>query len=246
MTGVRRILGTGGYHTGERHMATTPVNRPAGCPLVVVCHGAGADGWHYGDSSERQRWTNALARSGMVVVAADLGSTSEPIDGWGNDLAVGRVDEVIAWAAATFAVDTTRVFLVGDSAGGATVLNWCRANPTSLAAAVLRLGVADIESIYQDGAGNPLLVALIDDAYGGDWPASRATHDPALNTAELAPLADRLRFYYSTDDGLIPPAGTLAAAAAIGCEAVSLGAVDHDPYAGWPDASVSSWLWPRA
>jgi poly(3-hydroxybutyrate) depolymerase len=243
VTGVRRILGTGGYHDGERWMVATPVNRPAGCPLVVVCHGAGADGWHYTGASERQRWINALARSGMVVIAADLGSVVTPIDGWGNDTAVARVDEVIAWGAAEWSCDTARVFLIGDSAGGATALNWSRANPARLAAAALRLGVTDIEGIYQDGAGNALLVALIDEAYAGDWPAARATHDPALNTAELAPLADRLRFYYSEDDDLIPPADTIATAAAIGCRAVSLGEVQHDPYATWPDASVSAWLW---
>lgn len=243
MTGVRRIFGRGGYHTDEAWMVTTPVPRPEGCPLVVVVHGAGGSGWYYGQDPKRMRWTNKLARSGMLVVTADLGSVTAPIDGWGSDRQVEGIGEVVDWGETEWDCNTDRVFLIGDSAGGAGALNWSRENPDRVAAVALRTGLVDIESIYQDGDGNTLLVALIDDAYGGDWPSARATHDPALNTDELEPLADRLRFYYSENDGLIPPQGTLDAAEAIGCKAISLGEVDHDPYPTWPEHQVSAWFW---
>lgn len=239
--GARTLYGTGGYATGERWTVATPANRPAGCPLVVVAHGAGGTGHSYA-TADSLRGLNVLAASGCVVIAADLGSTDVPIDGWGNDTAVGRVDDVIAWAATEWQCATDTVALIGDSAGAATMLGWAWRNPASTAAVVTRVGVVDIGAIYDDGNGNAFLVGLIDDAYGDAWPAAAATHDPALNTELLAPLANRIRFYYSTDDSLVPAASVTATADAIGCRAISLGAVDHDPFPTIDNEAVSSFI----
>lgn len=243
MTYSSRTFGVGGYHVGEKWMVVAPTTRQDGAPLVVVCHGAGGSADHYGTLPVRWRQLDKLAASGMVAVAADLGSVVTPIDGWGSDTAVARVDEVIAWAETTWGCDVTRVSLLGDSSGGATALNWARANPAQLGGVVLRCGVADVESIYQGGAGNPLLVDLIDEAYADTWPAQAATHDPAQAPADFVPIADRLRLYYSTDDGLVPAAGTEAFADAVGCRAIPIGAVDHDPMPYMPDDHVARWLW---
>lgn len=245
MTGVRRSFGKGGYHSGEQWMVVTPSARRPGCPLVVVVHGAGGSGWYYAADTIRMRWMNMLARSGMVVIAADLGTVTpnSPIDGWGSPRQVQGIDEVVAWGESEWGCDVERVCLIGDSAGGAGALNWARANSDQVGAVALRTGLTDIESVYQGGEGNTLLVQLIEDAYGGDWPSAREASDPALNTEELVPIADRLRFYYSDNDSLIPTQGVLDTAEAIGCKAISIGSVDHNPYPTWPEHQVSAWMW---
>jgi poly(3-hydroxybutyrate) depolymerase len=236
-----RTIGVGGYHAGERYMVTTPTPHRPGCPLVVVAHGAGGTGHSY--TGPARRSLNLLADAGIVSITADLGSTEAPHDGWGNDTAVARIDEVIAWAATEWDCVTDRIGLIGDSAGGATALNWARANPAETAAVATRVGAVDIGSIFQGGAGDPFLVGLINNAYGGNWAAAAATHDPALNTALLAPLADRIRIYYSENDSLIPAAPVVAAAAAIGCRAFNIGAVDHDPFGAMHDRDLAGWMW---
>ena len=247
--GAHRLWGAGGYHTGEAWMVTRST-RPAktGSPLVVVAHGAGADAKYYGGAPIRWRMFNTLAAAGAVVIAADLGSVTEGArDGWGSPTQVARIGEVVTWAATEWGCNTTRVGLIGDSAGGAGALNWARANTAQLGGVVLRCGVCDIESIYQNGAGNPLLVALIDQAYAaaGGWPANRATSDPALNTSAFVPIKDRVRIYYSIDDGLVPPAGTTAVGATVGCRTIPLGAIDHDPDPYMPDEHAGAWLLAR-
>lgn len=241
-----RVFGADGYHTGENHTVWLPTNLPVGVPLVVVCHGTASDAIWYTASPDRYRPLEALANTGLVVVAADLGEPSN-VDGWGNDLSVARIDEVIPWAATEFGCRTDRVTLLGDSAGGATALNWARQNNGRVAAVALRAGVCDIEAIYQGGAGNPLLVALIDTAYtvGGGWPAQRATHDPALNTADLVPVADRIRVYYTSGDDLIPPQSTIDFAGDVGCDLVPVGEMAHNDsvMTAIQPGDLAAWIW---
>jgi pimeloyl-ACP methyl ester carboxylesterase len=240
-----RLFGADGYHVNENHTVFTPTNLSARAPLVVVCHGTASQASWYCDDSARYLPLEGLAATGMVVVAADLGEPVTHVDGWGNDTSVARVSEVITWAAATFGCRTDRVSLLGDSAGGATALNWARAHPTQVAGVGLRAGVCDIESIYQGGAGNALLVSLINTAYDNTWPAQRATHDPALNTAQFVPIADRIKVYYSSGDDLVPPSGTLAFCDNVGCQAVPVGTMPHsDPImTAVPAGELAGWFW---
>lgn len=242
-----RTFGADGYHAGENHLVFLPTQLKPGAPLVVVCHGTAAEASYYYANRSRYRPLEEVANTGLVVIAPDLGEPAIP-DGWGNDRSVAAVGEVITWAAATYRCDTSRVYLIGDSAGGPTALNWARANNSRVAAIALRAGVCDIESIYQAGAGNPLLVSLINQAYavGGGWPAQRATHDPALNTGQLIPIADRIRCYYTPNDDLIPPAGTIAFANTVGCELVPVGSMPHqgdEIGMAVQDGDLTSWFW---
>lgn len=221
-----REAGLGGYHTGEKWAVIKPVTMPENPKLAVICHGSAADGWFYNDIPSRRRDLEVLARAGVVVLAIDHGNPLKP-DNWGNDVSVARVSEAITWAGTTFGCDTTKVAILGDSAGGATALNWAKGNVAQTGAVVLRAGVCNIGAIYQAGAGNPLLVELIDDAYDAAWPAAAATHDPALNISSFQPLASRMRLYYAGADGLVPPAATVAFAEAVGCRAITYGDMDH-------------------
>jgi pimeloyl-ACP methyl ester carboxylesterase len=241
-----RTFGADAYHVGENQVVWLPTNLRAGAPLLVVCHGTAAQASWYSESSERYRPLEGVAGTGIVVIAGDLGEPSNA-DGWGNDLSVARVWEVVDWAESEFGCDTTLIHLRGESAGGATALNAARERPAQTGSVHLAAGVCDIEAIYQGGAGNSLLVDLIDMAYavGGGWPAQRATHDPALNTAELVPLADRIRCYYTSGDGLVPPQATIDFAAAVGCGLIPVGDMPHSDavLTAIQAGDLASWIW---
>jgi hypothetical protein len=241
-----RQFGADGYRVGENQVVWLPTNLRAGAPLLVVCHGTAAQASWYSESSERYRPLEAIANTGIVVIAGDLGEPANA-DGWGNDLSRARVWEVVTWAGTQFGCSTTKIHLRGESAGGATALNAARERPTQTGSVHLAAGVCDIEAIYQGGAGNSILVNLIDLAYtvGGGWPAQRATHDPALNTGDLVPLADRIRCYYTSGDGLVPPQATIDFAAAVGCGLIPVGDMPHSDavLTAIQSGDLASWIW---
>lgn len=243
-----RTFSADGYQTGENQTVWLPTNLRRGAPLLVVCHGTAAEASWYPESPERFRPLEAIANTGVVVIAGDLGEPANA-DGWGNDLSVSRVWQVATYAHDRFGCNIDRIHLRGESAGGATALNAARQRPSQTASVHLAAGVCDIEAIYQNGAGNAILVALIDLAYtaGGGWPAQRATHDPALNTAQLVPMADRIRCYYTPNDGLVPPQSTIDFTVDVGCELVPVGDMPHsdEVLTAINAGDLTDWIWDR-
>src|SRR5690606_11328927 len=146
--GVEQIAGTGGYAVGEKWQVWRPVPHYPGRPILVICHGAASDGHYYGAHPARARLCWHLARTGILVAAADLGSV-DPDAGitgtWGTPISVQRVWELVDWAEDRWGVDPNRVLLLGDSAGGATALNALRAEPDRVVGCCTRLGVTNID-----------------------------------------------------------------------------------------------------
>lgn len=230
--GSRRYIGTGGYHTGEKHVVITPATGAGrGLPLAIVCHGSDSTGANYYTNPAHRADLDILASTGFVVMCIDHGSPTKP-DNWGNDTAIARIDEAITWAeGAPWHCSTSRVAVLADSAGGPTALGWAWRNPDRIGACVLRTAVVDISATH---ARNALLQALINAAYDGAWAAAAATHDPMLNTDDIVPIADRVRHYYSTTDGLILPADVRALVDATGIRAIPLGDVEHEAHLIYP------------
>lgn len=248
--GVETISGIGGYATGEKWQIWKPSALHPGAPILVICHGASADGWYYGADQRRSRLCWHLARTGIVVAAADLGNADPdkgPLNGtWGTPLSVQRVGELITWAGTRWGVDTGRVLLLGDSAGGFTALNYLRAHPDQIIACATRLGGVNLDAAYT--GGNPLITALIDAAYDNDWENAKGAADPSLNLSDFDGLGDRLRLYYSVNDGLIPAETVTDFAEAVGCRAVPIGEVGHDAelsYPAFPDHDITRFYWWR-
>ena len=247
--GVIVEAGVGGYAPDEKWQVWRPAPMPVRPPLLVICHGASVDGWYYSGLPGRGRLLRFLAMTGIVVAAADLGNADPdkgPLTGtWGTPLSVQRVWELVDWAEDRWGVDPTRVLLIGDSAGGATALNALRDDPDRVAACCTRLGVTDISAEYT--MGNPLVTQLIDDAHGGDWTEVAAERDPALNLGDFVGHEHKIRLYYSTNDGLVPPVTQTGFAEAVGCRAVPIGDVGHEQlsYDAFPDHDIARFYWHR-
>lgn len=247
--GVIVEAGVGGYALDEKWQVWRPAPMPARPPLLVLCHGAAAHGWYYGESPVRGRLCRSLAMTGIVCIAADLGNADldkGPLTGtWGTPLSVQRVWELVDWAAGRWGVDPNRVLLLGDSAGGATALNALRDDPNRVAACCTRLGVTNITYEYE--MGNPLITQLIDEAHGGNWTEVAAERDPALNLGDFEGHEHKIRLYYSGNDGLVPASTQTGFASAVGCRAVPIGDVGHEEpaYAAFPDADLARFLWWR-
>lgn len=239
-----RKLGTAGsgLQAGEKWMATVPPRLQAGSPLVVVCHGALANGHSFGAVGQR-RDLDLLAATGLVVVAADLGG-----DTAGNDTNLSRLAEIVNWAKRNYSVDTSRVVLVADSLGAMGALGWAWRNTVQFAGASLRVPVVCADLIHDRDPGG--VGALIDTAYGGGaaWDTAKAGRDPLANASLIEAFADDVRIWYSTDDPTVIPSDITTFTAASGVRAVPLGAVQHveaSIRAAIPAHEQARWIWGR-
>ena len=165
------------------------------------------------------RW---LAHAGYPVLAPDLNGAGP----FGNQGFLDAIDQAVAWSAAEYGTRTDKVGIVGQSMGG-LALTWCHQNPGRLAAAVFHLPVAQLAAFR---VRNPVgLGGAVESAYGGTagYNAALPVHDPMQNTAAFAPIADRIRIWYSTTDTVVIPAEVTGFATAAGIDAISIGAQGH-------------------
>lgn len=249
-----RIYQTGAYVTGEQSMVMTSARYTGGGPVVLIIPGVSAEAWAYTPGIEAHpRWwrgLSMLAEAGAVVCAGTFADTAGGDGGssWGNQLGRDRIDLALAWLAAAYDADVSRVAIIGDSEGGDLGLNYAWRHPGTVRALVTRLTPPDVQALY---AVNGIVAATVDLAFDtlGGWAANRETHDPssATNLPLVAAIADRVRMYYSTNDGLAPEAGHLAFAAATGVEVVPVGAVAHDiqTTGAVNPEDQAAWIWAR-
>lgn len=214
-----------------------------GVPVILV-HGYQADAFQWFFPSSAGRTAPIIGESGLTAYGSDLGGPAT----WGNSAMVDAIDDVIAWGAANYGTRTDKVAFYAGS-HGATALNWIWRNPTKLAACALSIPAVSLQGLH-DRNPEPILgiAASIEAAYGGlaGYNAALPTRDPSHpnNTAQLAPLASRIKLWYSTNDNIIAVSEVLAFGAATGIPLVSVGAQGHSlgPTA---NQDVMDWLIPR-
>jgi len=216
------VLRYGGLrdHVIDLRLPAATDNGPNGSPLVVVIHGGfwrdAFDRTHTGPQCE------GLVAAGYAVAAIEYRRTSstdpESVDagGWPGtfddvaaalDALPGLVDD-----ATHGRVDTSRIVLVGHSAGGHLAL-WAAARhrlPTGspwrldapmrgLAGVVALAAVSDLGACYSQHLGNDAVVPLLG---GGphEFPDRYAQTDPA----RLLPSGVRAVLVHGVDDGRVP------------------------------------------
>ena len=240
----RRTRGTGGYTPPEKHIVITASTYQGGGHPVIVWHGGGGDATQYEPVAQR-RDLHVLADSGLVVCAADLGGGHT----WGNDEGGDAATAMLAWLAAGYGTDNSRVALVGDSAGALGCLNWAVRNPDVTAAVVVRVPAVALGAMHaRNVAGMATQIAA---AYGGTGGLAAAlpTHDPShasMVAAQQEFGVDKIRAFYDTADPIVLPAEVEAWAEATGVDLVPFSdAGTHEPWSHVRRETQASWIWAR-
>jgi hypothetical protein len=251
MVYVRRSYDLGAYVANEESMTMVAANYGGGGPVVLVIPGVSAAAWSYNPAGHHPNWwrgVTLLAGAGAVVCAGTFADAGDGGSSWGNQPGRDRMDLALGWLATVYDADTSRVAIIGDSEGGDLGLNYAWRHTSTVKALVTRLTPPDVQALY---AVNGIVQATVDSAFDtlGGWPANRETHDPssATNLPLVAAIAERVRMYYSSNDGLAPQAAHETFAAATGVEIVPVGAVEHD--IGTTGAvhaeDQAAWIWSR-
>jgi acetyl esterase/lipase len=156
-------------------------------PAIVRIHGGG---WIYGARGDLPLWREWLNELGYEVFEVDYRmppKAASVLEG------LGDVKCAIGWVllnASKYNIDTNRISLMGNSAGGHLALlaaysmgdpalpSSCEAPEAKIRSVVNIYGGADIGLLYRT-TGSPGLGRLIADAYGGGSPAAFALKVPS-------------------------------------------------------------------
>lgn len=246
-TATSASLGLGRVQAGENDVLYTPRGTPHKRGIVLA-HGSGGSAKSWTDQSVAGPFAFAqmLAQAGYVVVAADLGGQV-----FGNDTHVARI-EASRVLLGSYVAQPSKAILVGFSMGGLGALNYCRANPTSVAAIAAVSPSADLDDIRNRNVFG--LQSQIDTAWGVTYPAAlptRANPSSQANATAIASSGAPVRIYYSTGDTAVLPATITTLASRIGstCSTYVISATqDHaDALLGLvPAADVLAFLRPFA
>lgn len=180
-------------------------------PIVVACHGAsGTEEQMLGTWPAYPRAVIlAIVAAGYPVIAPYAGGNT-----WGNDTAMSRITEAVAYGRANLGASPSPVVLVGLSMGGCNVLNWAKRNRADTACVVGVVPVSDVSDIHTNNRSG--LTAQINAAHS-TW--TEAAHGAARNPATFA-ATDLAGLHYqawgATSDTSCLPATVSAVCTAIG------------------------------
>lgn len=143
--------------------------RPGRFPIVVQIYGGA---WQRGDPSSNANFATWLASSGYVVVAIDYRHAPR----WQWPTQIDDVDSSLVWIrnhAAAYDGDTSRVVLIGRSAGAQLAMVAAyRPEPLRIAGVVSYYGPAFLADAYRHPPHpDPLHIRSVEDAFLGGPPA---------------------------------------------------------------------------
>ena len=223
---------------GEGAMVTRPLIPGDPKPGVLWVHGAAFDSRYpvspYGRFSSL---TDRITELGLTGLACDLGGMQ-----WGNATAMSRLTAAYNYLQTRPGVKPGKVFLIGNSMGGLTALNWAAANPDKVAGIVTIIPVINLTDIVTNhrSLGGTDYAPLVNAGYAGGW--SEAAYGATYNPRTIAATTPKLRLipmqvWYGLSDTLCVPAETEAFAGCLplasliplpfGHEEAGCSAVDH-------------------
>lgn len=165
----RTITGPGGRALPIRVIVPRSGDAAAPRPLVIALHGAGGDENMFPDAYGAGEVVRQAAARGAIVV-------SPATTVFQRDVAM--LDSVLAVIGRAYAIDSTRVYLLGHSMGAAATYAAAAARPTRIAASVLLNGAGRAPA-----AGTRVPPSL--------WIAGLL--DPVIPVARTRPAADAAR-----------------------------------------------------
>lgn len=180
-------------------------------PVVVACHGAsGTEEQMLGTWPAYPRAVIlAIVAAGYPVIAPYAGGNT-----WGNDTAMSRVTEAVAYGRANLGASEAPAVLLGFSMGGCNALNWAKRNRADTACVVGVVPVSDVTDIHTNNRSG--LAAQINAAHSTWTEVGRgADYNPATFAAtDLAGL--HYQAWGATSDTSCLPATVEAVCTAIG------------------------------
>ncbi len=194
---IRKRAAVGRYWPGEADIiwGTTLTDLRTQPRGIVFAHGSG----DLADSASHagREFFDWLARRATVHVG-DLGGQT-----WGSDAVVDRIDAAVNLLVNSYGASEP-VALVGVSMGGCSVLNYALRHPERVACVALLIPLTNLSN----ARANPWLTgrwpemdALYPNGATGDWDG----HNP-IEFADELPEDLPIKIWYSSDDGLVPPA----------------------------------------
>jgi len=215
--GERISYGPDSLEFGELRL---PAGEGAPYPVAVIIHG-GCWVARYATLRNTAPLASALAGAGIATWNAEYRRADRPGGGWpGTFEDVGRAVDFIRTLAPKYGLDTTRVIVMGHSAGGHLAL-WVAARrrlpatsalapaatPLPLRGVVALAGPPDLRSYYApdtascgEGAGELL----------GGPPAREAERAHDGSPSSFFPLGVRQIWIGAADDQIVPPEQQLA------------------------------------
>lgn len=177
---------------------------PGGRPALLALHGGG---WRGGSKRDYGRSLAALARSGVVVVAADYRLSGDDSPSWPEN--IEDVREAVRWLhkhASEYQVDRSRVGVIGASAGGhlALLLGMEKdhlRDDERVSAVIDFYGPTDLGALFA-GSGSANLSARL---MTGGSPTDRArTYDEASPLKHVSEGVAPVLIFHGGDDWLMP------------------------------------------
>jgi acetyl esterase/lipase len=237
----RIAYGPDSLEFGELRLPAGPARPPY--PVVVIIHG-GCWVARYATLRNTAALADALVRDGVATWNIEYRRADRPGGGWpGTFLDVGRAVDYVRTLALRYGLDTTRVVVMGHSAGGHLAL-WVAARhrlPASspLATAATPLTLRGVVAL----AGPPDLTAFYapDTASCGEGVAELLGGPPNQvsarardgSPASFFPLGVRQTWIGGIDDHIVPPAAQLvpyADAARRAGDQVELTVIQHSAH----------------
>ena len=113
-------------------------------PLVVLMHS-----WSYGMEQRHVDLEADAARRGWILLEPNFRGRNDHPDACGSKLAQQDVLDAVAWVRAQYQVDSTRIYVTGNSGGGYMTMLMVEAAPTLWAAASAWVGISDLMPWYE-------------------------------------------------------------------------------------------------
>lgn len=177
---------------------------------VMLCHGAGAPFEFMGLANQPAsvKIAAAVASAGIPCMAGPFGN-----DAWGNDTAMGEMDEAVAeFPNHIPGLNTSRILVLGVSMGAGGAARYSILNPTIVAGVI---GIIPAFNFVYEWDNVPAVRASLGAAWGVTYPTPLPAD--ADNLANAAAAVDiPLLAAYSTADTTVPAAGVEAYADAVG------------------------------
>jgi acetyl esterase/lipase len=122
-----------------------PPSLPAGkgAPLVVLLHS-----WSYGLEQRELDLEEDAARRGWILVVPDFRGRNDHPEACGSTLAQQDVLDAVQWVRDHQAVDSTRIYVAGNSGGGYMTMLMVERAPQLWAAASAWVGISDLTVWY--------------------------------------------------------------------------------------------------